>query len=1086
MLRIKIKIAILLLLGVFIHTAAHGQFYNGHQMTFGKSRVQYNDFFWQYYRFEKFDTYFYVGGANLAEYVAKVASEEIEFIEYSLEEILQRRIIFIVYNKQSEFRQSNIGLITGADESNIGGVTKIVDNKVFVYYEGDHFKLRKQIRASIAEILINEMLYGGTFRDRVSSSALLNLPEWFTPGLISYIAYDTDVEMEAKIKAAVLEGKIQKMHRLHGDKATIAGHAFWRYLAETYGDEIVSQIVYMTRISKSVEHGFLYVLGMPLKEVVNDWFYYYQGRCQDENSQRNMQSINQESIVKRANKKCVYKQIHMSPNGKYIAYTTNQDGQYKIFIYNVGTGKTKRILKKEHKLEQITDYSYPVLAWHPGGEILTYIYESKGEIWMDYYTVETKEKQKRQIFYLDKVLDYAFSNDGQQMVFSGVEAGQTDIFTFSVIASTYHQITNDIADDINPRFIDKSEKIIFSSNRKTGQIKFDKDQVSEFQNNYDLYIYDPDSDDELQRLTHTWHTNEFLVTEYRKDKYFFLSDKNGIYNQAFAKFDSTISFIDTAIHYRTFTKTYPISNRAFGIKEFDYNRLNHTFANISTTLKKNKERYALFTCDVNPATRPSSNEFQNTWFKNYSIEKYLQDSVTRYGKQEYKPDSIVLKKLKISLNDSLIDINNYVFELEKQQIFNAESTSHEKRIFKLPKQLVYFTNFYSNLLVTQVDFGFMNQSYQAFTGSAFYFNPGFNVLTKVGAIDLFEDYKITGGIRFSVDFESNEYLLSIEDLKNRLDKQYIYHRQVFENLTQTEYSKVFSNQMMAIFKYPITQIHAFRGTVSARFDDKVYKSIDASSLSTPDEFKYWGGFKAEYIYDNTRTLGLNLLSGIRLKAFGEYYNQLGSGFNDHLFVVGADVRNYIPIHRDLIFASRFAYSSSFGNSLLIYYLGGVDNWMNLSQSTPTFDNSTRINTEKNWAYQAVATNMRGFVQNVRNGNSFAVANFELRWPIIRYIFNRPISNDFFNNLMIMGFTDVGSAWEGWNPIKANNAYDREEITIDPVTMIIDRKRSPFVAGVGFGLRSRLLGYYVRTDWAWGIDGGRMLPRVFYLSLCKDF
>src|SRR3989339_1621855 len=170
--------------------ATFAQFYNGHQMTFGKSRVQYNDFYWQYYRFPKFDTYFYVSGSQLASYISEIASNELEYIEYSLEEILQRRIIFIVYNKQSEFRQSNIGLVTGAEDYNIGGGTRIIDNKVFLYYEGDHVKLKRQIRASITEILINGMLYGGGLCDRVSSSTMLNLPEWFTPGLISYMAYD--------------------------------------------------------------------------------------------------------------------------------------------------------------------------------------------------------------------------------------------------------------------------------------------------------------------------------------------------------------------------------------------------------------------------------------------------------------------------------------------------------------------------------------------------------------------------------------------------------------------------------------------------------------------------------------------------------------------------------------------------------------------------------------------------------------------------------------------------------------------------------------------------------------------------------
>lgn len=1053
-------------------------------MNFGKSRVQYNDFYWQYYRFPKFDTYFYVSGGKLAEYVSQIALEELEQIEYSLEEILQRRMIFIIYNKQSEFKQSNIGLVTGSEEYNIGGVTRIVDNKVFVYYEGDHNKLRRQIKASIAQVLTNEMLYGGSFRDRVSSSTMLNLPEWFTPGLISYIAYDTDFDTEVKIKSAILKGKLQKIHRLHGEEATIAGHAFWRYLAETYGDPIVSQIVYMTRISKNVESGFLYVLGMPLKEILNDWFYYHQARYEDEIAARENEPANSNPFVKRPKKKYVYNQVEMSPDGKHIVYTTHQEGQYKIWLYDVETEKTKLLVKRENKLEQISDHSYPIIAWHPTSELVTYIFERKGHIWLDFYTLETKETQRREVFYLDKVLDYSFSDDGQEIVLSAVEEGYTDIFVYSLTASTFNRITNDIADDLNPKFVDESSKILFASNRELTQVKYDKRIASPFQENYDVFIYNyKNPKDEFTRVTHSWRVDEIKPTEYKKDKYFFLTNKNGIYNRSYASFDSTISFVDTAIHYRSFTKTYPISNRAYSILDYDFNSFNREFVD---AVKKQK-KYSLFTNEVNPALRPKPSEFQDTWFRNHYMERKEMDSLLHVEIEDYKADSLVANYVPDFINDTLIDINNYIFEIEKKQFFEAEKDEEKKpTIFMLPKQLVYFTNFYSNLLVTQVDFGFMNQSYQAFTGNAFYFNPGFNILTKVGAIDLFEDYKITGGIRFSIDFESNEYLLSVENLKKRLDKQYIYHRQVFESSTEYDYSKIFTNELMTVFKYPITQIHAFRGTVSARIDEQVYKAIDQNSLNKDDSYKFWGGLKGEYILDNTRSLGLNLYDGTRIKVFGEYYSQLSSETKSHLFVVGTDVRNYLPIHRGMVFASRFAYSTSFGQSLLMYYLGGVDNWMNLSRNTPTFDYSTSINNDKNWVFQAVGTNMRGFVQNVRNGNSFAVANFELRWPIVRYIFNRPISNDFLNNLMLMGFTDVGSAWEGLNPINAVNAYDYEEIYQQPITVTIDRKRSPVVAGVGFGLRSRLLGYYVRTDWAWGIDGGRILPRVFYLSLCTDF
>lgn len=257
-------------------------------------------------------------------------------------------------------------------------------------------------------------------------------------------------------------------------------------------------------------------------------------------------------------------------------------------------------------------------------------------------------------------------------------------------------------------------------------------------------------------------------------------------------------------------------------------------------------------------------------------------------------------------------------------------------------------------------------------------------------------------------------------------------------------------------------------------------------MNEPNILKVWGGLKGELIFDNTRVLGTNLYSGTRFKVFGEAYRQLNKAKSD-LFVVGGDFRHYIRIHRTLIWANRFAASASFGRSPLIYYLGSVDNWINFSQSrVPTFNQSVAIDYTKNYAYQALATNVRGFSQNIRNGNNFAVFNTELRWPILRYLLGHPLSSGFLNNFQVVGFADVGSAWTGLHPFSDENAWDTEVIVNGPMTITLDANRDPIVAGYGFGLRSRLLGYFIRLDWAWGVENMEVQPRMFYLSLSLDF
>ncbi len=90
-----------------------------------------------------------------------------------------------------------------------------------------------------------------------------------------------------------------------------------------------------------------------------------------------------------------------------------------------------------------------------------------------------------------------------------------------------------------------------------------------------------------------------------------------------------------------------------------------------------------------------------------------------------------------------------------------------------PKRLNYNVEYFINQIVTQIDFSYLNQSYQQFTGgtSPIYLNPGFNALFKIGVTDLLEDYRITGGVRLNLNLSNNEYLLSYANLKKRMDKE---------------------------------------------------------------------------------------------------------------------------------------------------------------------------------------------------------------------------------------------------------------------------------------------------------------------------
>ncbi len=138
-----------------------------------------------------------------------------------------------------------------------------------------------------------------------------------------------------------------------------------------------------------------------------------------------------------------------------------------------------------------------------------------------------------------------------------------------------------------------------------------------------------------------------------------------------------------------------------------------------------------------------------------------------------------------------IDINHYIFEKEKQNYYDQlwrkdyMDIDLDTGILDLPLIRIYETSFYNNYIANQIDFSFLNNTYQVYSGGAPYFNPGLNLLSRFGVIDLFENYRITGGFRFSGNFDSNEYLVSVENLKGKFDKQFIFHRQAFFSSNDT-------------------------------------------------------------------------------------------------------------------------------------------------------------------------------------------------------------------------------------------------------------------------------------------------------------
>lgn len=1117
------RYSILSILLFFFFSEGTGQFYSGSQIPFGKNRMRYEKFQWTYYSYPNYKVYFYQGGEKPAQYVGEKAAGFIRQICSAMDYQTEKPIEFIVYSKQSEYAESNIGL-NQDDQYNTGGENHIVSRKVIVYIDGDHRNLDEQIKLGIAKVIFHEMMFGGSFSNIVKSSALYNIPDWFEQGFVNYMASGWNPKIDAYVRDGIESGRYKRFNHLSGMDATYAGLSIWHYIAQSYGESVIPQLLYIAHSSRSIENAFLYSLGTSLKSFSKDWYGYYSTLYKRE-SQKDAIPTKKPILLKPKNNTRYY-HMEASPEGRYLAYATNKLGQCKIWLYDNLSKKSICILKQGQQIDRVYDYSYPLIAWHPSGQLFSIVMESKGTLQLYTYTLSSHKLESSRVFNFQKILDISYSDDGTKFVMSAIRDGQSDIYIMTAGTNTFEQITKDVYDDMWPRFIDHSTKIIFSSNRPDDSLKNEGD-IHKMQSHYDIFEYNLRTHSKaLTRITSTPDVDETYPIPYCKGYIAYLSNASGVMNRSIARIDSSISFVDTSAHYNYIVHSFPVTDYSHNIIEQDAS----PYMRYMTEIFYNNNKYYLYKdtlpekiTTVTPLS-PEPTAFMRDYLNTQRKKAYEDSLVTaaakrdtnaisiKYsippeGKTSAKTDTTPKKQPAIDTARKNpyylpVDINNYSFDQPQSppqkpviSIYKTSPTANlpapvntapydtNKKKRPLLKDN-YYVSFKPTFINAQINNTYLSSMYLPYSlgSSLLYPGLGFNASVN-GLQDLFEDYSMTGGVRMDFGMDNIAYNLTFEDLSGRIGKEIILQRGAFLGVSGGYYSSnIYCLDATYKLKYALSEVARVEASGGLLSEKNVTLSVDVPSLETPPSTSYMPHAEMDYVYDATIPNGLDIYSGLRGRAFAQYYNDLSKSAG--MYVLGLDVRYYQKIHRELIWANRFSAGTSFGQEHVLYYMGGTDGWY-----SPTFNNAVSPAGGQNYVFQSLAEPMRGFDQNVRNGNNFLLYNSEIRFPIFRYLLNRPIKSDLINNFQLVAFFDIGTAWTGASPYSNANSINTTVVGGEgsPITVIISNQQYPFVEGFGPGIRTRILGYFLRLDEGWGINNGVITTSpVTYFSFSLDF
>jgi len=1028
------------------------------QMIFGKNKVQYKDFHWFYVQSSHFDVYFSQGGEYLADFAAGIAESSYTSISKSFRYQITNRIPVVVYDSHNEFQQTNV--VNSYLEEGIGGVTELFKNRVVIPFEGDYKKFRHVIHHELVHAVINDMFYGGSIQSIIANNITLQLPLWFNEGIAEYEALQWDTNSDMFMRDATIHEYLAPIDYLNGYFAYRGGQSVWNYIATKYGEQKIADILARIKGTRSVDAGFRSAIGLSVNELSERWQKEQKIQYWPDIAKREDPADYAHRLTDHTKDGGFYNTSpRISPQGDRIAFISNRDDYFDVFVMNTLDGSIQQKLVKGQRTPDFEELHLitPGMAWSADGKRLALAAKSGDKDAIIIIDANTGHEEKIE-FDLDGIFSVDWSpaadslHPGDRIAFAASKEGRSDIYTYNLGTKELRNLTSDVFTDADPAWSADGSAIYFSSDRKNHldpsavPSRF-KMQQHDF-HQLDLYRIEV-STAKITRITDEPNSDETSPVAARDGKHLlFVSDMSGINNIYLKDLDSgTVRPLTNSI-----TGVYQLSLSEDG-QRLAFSSLDNAGFDIffmRAPLERNLKIQAVeptefFKRRFQPAQRTIAAESRKESLKvaeDILIGSELRDSTRLYGE------------------DVKIDLRNYVF--------NDAFRDAPKRVDTAKNMLV------ANNVDSAGNYK-INKYKLNFSPDIVYGNAGYNTFygvqgsTLMAFSDMLGDHQIFILTNLLFDLKNSDYALAYLYLPKRIDYGFqAFHSARFLELTDTitgaSLYRFRNYGVTGLASYPIS--HFERVELNLSWFNITKDNLDVTYI--PTQRRSLILTELSYVHDNS-------LWGLIAPINGERYNitLLGSpklgdeslGF----YTVTADYRNYFKFWKSYTFALRLAGGGSFGQDPQRFIVGGVDNWINRQ-----FENDQiPIQNAEDFVFLTSGIPLRGYNYNARMGTKYSLMNMEFRFPFFGYVTAGPLPV-FFQSLNGLFFLDMGGAWSGRADFKG-----------------IDRDASgslymkDLLSGMGYGVRMIFLGFLLKLDVAYSYNLQAFSSPKYYFSLGAD-
>ncbi len=1105
------------LVGVLGVAPARAQYFG-----FGKNRVQYEALDWRYIQSAHFDVYFYEregtapGGRVLADFTARAAeaayADVVDLFRYEIRD----RVPILVYQSHNDFAVNNAAPLPVHAEG-IGGVTELFKNRIAVPFTGDWRDFRRVIHHELVHAVINDIFYGGSIQSILQNNLRLQIPGWFNEGLAEYSALGWDTQSDMYLREAVLEDDLADIPRLGGYFAYRGGQGVWDFVAEEYGREKVSEILERVRLTRSVPAAFREATGLTLGELSERWketlkaVYFPEAAARE-----NLDAIARPLVTAERGGGYYHAGPAITPQGDRVAYVAATDGLFDVYVVDAsGTERPRKLIDGQDNtpFESLRILT-PGLAWDPSGTRLAVAVKSGPSDAIRIVDGRTGDAVASfRVPGVDAILSVAWSPDSTRIAFAGTAGAHSDLFLLDLATGHARNLTRDVFSDHEPAWSPDGTSLVFHSDRAgetrlgvataraTGPDGFDP-LAHDFAQ-YDLYRLRLDEPAEVERLTDDAVWDE-MHAAFGPDgqRVLFVSDRNGIWNlyerDLASGAERPLTDLRTGVIQLSLsadgqraalaalhdgTPSIYVLRDPFGRTEEVPDALApNVWAQrvtggmgpmdapaVAVASEATRQRNPFLRdatdgtpFDRDPMRRPEAPPRPQVVAVDSLLREILGLDALAAGTNGVVDGAVIYRGvpdedragLLASLDTSVVDFRNYAFSDAFEEAARARFEAVQDR-FNPPEN-------------TNPDGSFRVRRYRLrFTPDLVYAAGAYDTVFGVQSVtqmlfsDMLGNHRLALATNLVLDLRNSDYLLAYEYLARRTDYTFQgFH--LARQLPDYRRGTVFRYRnygLVAGASYPLDKFRRLDGSLSVLG----VSLSDLSDLGAQPHARTFVYPRLAFTSDHTVPGFLFPASGRRWAA-----SVSGSPGPDVRFVtLLADARQYVSLGPGYTLALRASGGASFGPNPQQFYAAGVQNWIN-----PRYE-TLPIEDPDDFVFATPVLPLRGFAFNEAAGDRFALVNAEARVPLLAAVLPGPIPLVPLYNLQVVGFADAGVLVEGDFRFRRVNEEGKE--VFDDV----------FV-GAGVGLRTILLGYPVRVDWAWPYDGRAFGDDRVYLSVGLDF